>query len=444
MKKIYSILIACIFFLNNTAAVYSQCDGIRYHDSLFSAYTLTSDIVYGSNIKTNYNYVPTTFPLKLDVYQPTGDTQPLRPLVIVAHGGSFWSGTKTGSDVVPICQDLTKLGYVTASIEYRTGITNFPFTSSAHPHTVDSTDAGASVMRAVHDGRAAVRFFRKNARIGGNTYKIDTNNIYFAGVSAGGFIALHIAYMDLMSEFPTYVDTTGVQPGLGGGGGLEGLSGNPGYSSNVKGVINICGALGKASWMQVGDEPVLNFHGTADQTVPYGTAVIYMQPPSSYPLLKVDGSYSIARRANQLSIENCMVTWFGKDHVPQVGTSATNVLYYDSMFLATTNWLEHQMCGVALTCSALPAIGISESSMETELINVYPNPANSSFTIDLSSFQHNEVQINVYDNLGKKVKSIRSVKDDRIIIPRDNLKNGIYLISVISDEKNYTKKIILE
>lgn len=74
-------------------------------------------------------------------------------------------------------------------------------------------------MRGVQDGRAAVRYFRKNAAIGGNTYRIDTNNIYFAGVSAGGFIALQLAYLDKASEIPSFIDMAG-QPGLTGG--LEG------------------------------------------------------------------------------------------------------------------------------------------------------------------------------------------------------------------------------
>jgi para-nitrobenzyl esterase len=437
MKKLYSAIASVLLLLSGITNSSAQCDGIRYHDSIFTAFTLTSDIVYGNNLKTNYNYVGTAFPLKLDVYEPSGDVLPLRPLVIVAHGGSFIGGSKIGNDVTPLCKDLTQLGYVTASIEYRTGMTNFPFTSSSHPHTVDSTDAGASVMRAVHDARAAVRFFRKNARVGGNTYRIDTNNIYFAGVSAGGFMALHLVYMDLLSEFPSYVDTL-AQPGLGGG--LEGLSGNQGYPSNVKAIINICGALGHVSWMQAGDEPVLNFHGTVDKTVPYGTALIYLQPPSSYPLLKVDGSHSVAQRASNLNIESCMVTWFGQDHVPEV----SNASYYDSMFVTTANWLEHQQCGVSLTCQAIPAIGISEQTLNADQINVFPNPANSSFTLDLKSIPHKELQINIYDNLGKKVKNIKTFGGDQITIPRDDLKSGIYMISVISEGNNYTKKVILE
>lgn len=438
MKKTY-LFIAGIFLFALTAN--AQCPGERYHNFVFSSHTLTSGIQYGSNLKTSYNFTGTNQNLLMDIYQPAGDVETSRPLVIVAHGGSFIGGSKTGTDVVQLCKDLAKLGYVAASIDYRLGMTNFPFSST---HTVDSTDAGAAVMRAVHDGRAAVRFFRKNAATGGNTYKIDPNNIYFAGVSAGGFIALHIAYMDQLSEFPQYVDTT-AQPGLHGG--IEGNSGNPGYSSDVKAIINVCGALGHVSWMHSGDEPLLSFHGTADQTVPYGTALIYLSPPSSYPLLIVDGSSTIATRANAVGIENCFETWENKDHVPEVGTTADALAHYDSMLVITRNFLEHQMCGIPLNCNyTMPlyvVAGIDENTAAST-INIYPNPAENTFTIDLSSFKGKETSIGFYNVLGENVKNISGITDDKITLSRDGLKSGVYIIRFTVDGKQFNKKLTLK
>lgn len=439
MKKIYLFLTAGILLSVITA--HAQCPGERYHNFVFSNYTVTSGIQYGSNLKTSYNFTGTNQNLLMDIYQPTGDVETSRPLVIVAHGGSFIGGSRTGTDVVQLCRDLAKLGYVAASIDYRLGMTNFPFSST---HTVDSTDAGAAVMRAVHDGRAAVRYFRKNAAVGGNTYKIDPNNIYFAGVSAGGFIALHIAYMDQLSEFPSYVDTT-AQPGLHGG--IEGNSGNPGYSSDVKAVINVCGALGHVSWMQPGDEPLLSFHGTADQTVPYGTALIYLSPPSSYPLLIVDGSSTIAARANAIGIQNCFETWENKDHVPEVGTSADALAHYDSMLVITRNFLEHQMCGIPLSCNyttpLYSVVGVNEIAA-AENINIYPNPSENAFTIDLSSLKGKEIDLDIYDTLGKNVKSISGIKDENVTLSRDGLKNGIYVIRITAGGKQFNRKLTLK
>ncbi len=438
MKKFYSVVLVSTLMLSSTSILMAQCAGGRYHDYVFPTVpTPTSNIVYGSNITAS----GTTQSLKLDVYQPVGDVVTSRPLVIIAHGGSFVGGSKTGTDVVPLCKDLTRMGYVTASIDYRLGMTNFPV---GVQHTVDSTDAGAAVMRAVHDGRAAVRFFRKNARDGGNTYGIDTNNIYFAGVSAGGFIALHIAYMDDISEFPTYVDTTGTTVGSVTGqkglhGGIEGQSGNPGYSSDVKAIVNICGALGDTAWMKAGDEPVLSFHGTNDNTVPYGSAVIKLF--GTYPLLQVDGSSSVAAQANNVGITNCMETWFGQDHVPET----TSTAYYDSTITITRNFLETFTCGVSLNCNytTAPTVGVNELSSSVDF-NVYPNPANTSVTVDLSAFANRSVTIELYNVLGEKLKTNFNLKSDKYSINRDKLPNGIYFLNVISEEKVYSKKIIFE
>lgn len=445
MKKIYSLIIVSTLLLASSSQADAQCAGNRYHDFVFpGAATVTSNVVYGSNLKTNASGVGTTQSLLLDVYQPAGDVSTSRALVIVCHGGSFIGGSKTETDIIKLCKDLSKLGYVTASMEYRVGMTNFPFGS----HTVDSTDAGAAVMRAVHDGRAAVRYFRKNARIGGNTYKIDTNNIYFAGVSAGGFVALHIAYMDLLSEFPNYIDTTGTtvgpvtgQPGMHGG--LEGVSGNPGYPSNVKAIVNICGALGDTAWMSPGDIPLLSFHGTSDATVPYGSALIYLG--GTYPLLEVDGSSSVAVEATNLGIENCMVTWPGQDHVPEVGTTAAALRYYDSTLTITRNFLEHYTCGIALNCNytSPPALGINDIANNADF-NIYPNPAYTSAIIDLSAFKGNEVMIELYDAFGRKVKNVSKIKADQYELSRDNMSSGIYFMNVIVNGRSFSKKIVFE
>lgn len=436
MKKIYSLIAVLFLMLSSSSFVNAQCNGSRYHNYVFPSYTLTSNVSYGSNVKYNN----TTQNLLMDIYEPQGDVDTSRPVVIIAHGGSFYTGSKTGTDVVPLCKDLAKLGYVAVSIEYRLGMTNFPFTQT---HQVDSTDAGAAVMRAVHDGRAAVRFLRKNAAIGGNTYKIDTNNIFFGGVSAGGFIALHIAYMDTITEFPSYVDTVG-QYGLHGG--IEGLSGSQGYSSNVKAVVNICGALGDTAWMHPGDEPVLSLHGNNDNTVPYGSALIYLA--GTYPLLEVDGSFSVAARASAEGIENCFKTYYNQDHTPEVGTTANAIAYYDTTIVITRNFLEHQVCGALLDCNYTAAIQTSALGINDEKqvnqIAIYPNPAGTYFTIGLAAFTEEKISIEMYDSLGKKVKSTTTDKNDRAVINCDGLPRGIYIISVSSGKHHFSKKIVLE
>lgn len=141
---------------------------------------------------------------------PKADTGTNRPLLILMHGGNFLGGSKSGSDVLQFSKDFSKMGYVVASIDYRVGMTNFPFPGP------DSVDAAGSVIRAVHDGKAAVRYFKKDVATNSNHYRIDTAKIFFLGVSAGAISALHMAYMNNISEFPLYADTAN-HFGIGGG-----------------------------------------------------------------------------------------------------------------------------------------------------------------------------------------------------------------------------------
>ena len=83
---------------------------LRYRDQVFNSVTVTKDLQYGSAPDANGNPVA----LKLDLYQPTGDTQTKRPAIVWVHGGSFCCGDKTSPEIVDEANTFAKLGYVTA------------------------------------------------------------------------------------------------------------------------------------------------------------------------------------------------------------------------------------------------------------------------------------------------------------------------------------------
>jgi para-nitrobenzyl esterase len=422
-KKLLTGMALC---LASAATIQAQsaCNGLRYRDFVFQDTTI-SNIVYGSN--QSFNNSNTS--LRLDVHMPKNDTVTNRPLIILAHGGNFLSGSKTGGDVIQFCNDLSQMGYVVASIDYRVGMTNFPFPGP------DSTDATEAVMRAVQDAKAAVRFFKKDYATQGNTYGVDTANIYFMGVSAGGFMALHVAYLDEPNEFPSWADTTN-QPGLSGG--IEGNSGNPGYSSNVRAVINIAGALGDTAWINSGDEPVLNFHGTADQTVPYGSATIVLL--GTYPLLTVHGSASIDTRVDQLGITNCFEIHEGQGHVPHVSSAA----YYDTTLVITRNFLVHFICGDQLDCGWSNPIGMQELPALRSVLDVYPNPATAEFTVNTGRLAGNDYSIEVYDATGKLFRRQRAEADGTTTLTTQGWVSGMYMITVRNATQQYTQRVIVK
>lgn len=433
MKKMYKLFTAGLLISASVAQVNAQCAGNRYHDYVFTGVDITNNITYG----TNTTFSGSTATLKLDVYQPQGDTLAERPLIIWTHGGSFVGGSKGDAPMVKIASDFAKMGYVTASIDYRLFMTDLPFPGP------DSNDAGAAVMRAVHDAKAAVRYFRKNYAEGGNTYKIDTSKIYFGGASAGGIIALHLGYMDKPEEFPSYIDTTGTTQGNVTGqqglhGGIEGLSGNQGYSSDVKAIINLSGAILDTNMIGANDLPLFSSHATGDGTVPYGTELIYLSPPSTFPIQVIDGSASVMQRADEMGLVNCFKTYYVNDHVPEA-----DQIYYDTTVCLIRNFLEHLQCGTAFTCNFTGVVtGVNQIAAQEITFNVYPNPASDAITIDFSKLSSSAATIELYDAMGRKVKTVSNIKATSYTLNRDTLANGIYSVNIITEDKVFSKKIM--
>ena len=135
-----SVLALLFVILSASAFSQTDCDGNRYVNQVFSAVTKTADVTFGAN--QSYNGTATT--LKMDVYQPTGDTQMNRPLIVMGHGGSFLGGDKAGTDIVPLANYFAKLGYVTASFNYRIGMNGFPVPGPDSTSAMDRVLCGSS------------------------------------------------------------------------------------------------------------------------------------------------------------------------------------------------------------------------------------------------------------------------------------------------------------
>lgn len=355
---------------------------MRYREFVFSEFSELENIVYGSN----FDLDGTMQELLLDVYQPLGDSETERPLVILAHGGSFMFGSKDETDVVPLAQDLVRMGYVVACMNYRLGIPLFPL-----DFEVPATEA---VVRGFHDMKAAIRFFRKDIAENGNSFGIDNDGIYVGGVSAGGFVALHNAYMNDEENLPGYLDYS--EPGLGGG--VEGQSGNAGYSSEISAVFNLCGALKDTAYMEAGDPPVLSFHGTEDTVVPFGSDILYLL--TAFPVTDVDGSASVAEKADELGIENCFEIHEGLGHVPHVDNTAV----YDTTLSLISNFLSHHVCSeIELDCEYREILPLLIEEDEGYAFKVWPNPVDNAFRLEIPGNRTRE-EMEIVDNMGRVVK----------------------------------------
>jgi PKD repeat protein len=248
-----------------TATAFGQTR--RYVETIAGSSTITSNVIYGQAPGLNglgTNETDTSLEdLVMDIYSPTGDTHNQRAAIIFAHSGGFFNGSRGHDDIVALCDSFARKGYVTATIDYRKGF--WPL-SDAELHGT------RAVYRGIQDGRTAVRYLRANAAALG----IDTNYVYLAGSSAGGFIALHSIYMTEIGEVPPetgevdYFDffTTRTTPDLG----PPDAGSNPGFSGTPNGVINLWGAVAAIDLVDAtDDQPIYLAHGTADGTVPFIT-----------------------------------------------------------------------------------------------------------------------------------------------------------------------------
>jgi len=276
--------------------VFSQ--DYRYTETLFSNTQKVENIVYGNapfiNTLFNFNEASTTDgDLIMDIYYPDGDTETNRPAIVFVHSGAFINGHRNHEDMVKFCQDFAKKGYVTATIDYRK--TFFLADQSVALHGT------RAVYRGLQDGRAAIRFLRANAA----TYGIDDSKIYMGGSSAGGFVALHAAYMDEPSEKPSDAGAvnywSGIIPYSAPDLGPYDIGANLGHNGKPDAIISLWGAIQSTDLItSLESTPAFIAHGTTDATVPYDSG-----SPFGYPLLPtVYGSKPINDKFDALGFTN--------------------------------------------------------------------------------------------------------------------------------------------
>jgi dienelactone hydrolase len=261
----------------------------RYRDTIFSQVQIVKNIPYGSNTSQGGRKVELT----MDIYSPADDTLAIRPVIILAHGGYYLNGCK--EDFARDCMLLAKSGYVAVSINYR---------------LVDVKESPGVYKRAtadaVNDTKAVVRYFRKDFETE-NLYQVDTSNIFIGGYSAGAITSLHYAY----ATTPKDVHSIGghrLVLYMSAHGGVHGDSGNPGYSSHVKGVINISGSIHLANMIDENEPILFSVHGTDDDVVPFKIGL------SGYSWVRTEGSGLVHQRADEVGLINKLVTLEKADH----------------------------------------------------------------------------------------------------------------------------------
>ena len=380
MKKQLLSLFAVVFA---SAAIQAQCTNL-YIDEAFASFDSVS-VVYSST-----NQVMT-------IYTPTGDVSTKRPLLIMAHGGSFVGGNRYEVTSSTICQNFAKRGYVTASISYR--LASSPF------DMINTNTAYPVVVKAISDAKAAVRYFSKDAATT-NTYKVDTNNMFFGGNSAGAIIAIQYAYIDDTTELAADLRSV-----MNANGGIEGNSGNSGYSSKIKAILNLAGGILDTAWIaNATEQPAANFHGDADGTVPFNCGRVL----NGASQIALCGTGTMTPRFANLGINHVTKVYPGDGHVPWEG-SAAKFNEVDSM---SAEFLSRRICG---------NVGI-QTIDKSSLLNVSPNPASDRLTVEFNGTS-SIIEIVFTDAVGRQIIS-NTPTSNVVNISTQNIPNGLYFVEV--------------
>jgi acetyl esterase/lipase len=154
----------------------------------------------GVTIRQDVSYLAPDRAEKLDLYLPANRPKDVRsPAVVMIHGGGWIGGDKAEGRSFNICTTLAKQGYVCISINY-------------------ILERGKCWPQDLYDCKNAVRWLRVNA----DKYQVDAEHIGVIGGSAGGHLALMVAYTNRVPR-------------------LEPASPYPGVSDKVSCVVDMYG-----------------------------------------------------------------------------------------------------------------------------------------------------------------------------------------------------------
>lgn len=467
MKLILSWL--TIFILVNFSLNAQQWMDEKY------AYDSIMNVTYGSST----NFLGETESHEMDIYLPIcGDSLGIsrRPLLLFIHGGAFLSGNKDETNIQNLCKRFAKRGYVTAALNYRLGFVsddiawtcNYPNYSCVF--ATDSAEWFRAYYRAIQDGKGALRYLINR----NNDYRIDTNNVFLAGESAGAFISLGISLLDTPAEkFPEAFATNSVpaphssswncsyntgntfpasisRPDLGS---IDGSIEPSSIQYTIKGVGNFFGGMMSNLLAEIPagkvKPAIYSFHQPCDLVVPIDSAKVYAglswcmtNGYNCYGIAntpKVYGSrgFSALNSANNYgyTIENHFTTLnFPFNFLFGPGSCADQINNpchgYDN-FTVRSNELAaffaplvstSPICDTSILFNDLTSYDLASH------VSIFPNPANDKFT--LRQLGSSSASYSIIDHLGRTIQEGSLTHGDNLIELNQITTTGLYGVRV--------------
>jgi hypothetical protein len=258
---------------------------------------------------------------------------------------------------------------------------------------------------------------------------------------------------------------------------------HPGYSNDVRMVLNLGGALGDSTWLEAGDVEMVSTHCRFDFFAPYYSGVVQVPVGGQFfPVVDVAGSHTAIRIANSLGNNNAAIqanyqdaiSVKARNNVHNTGNQE-NILTFNIApanpalpFQVNSNpwdfWDPSDPLSSNETNPNIKAqskayidtvmgffvprvytqlytsIGLEEATIANK-VTLYPNPVVEDLYIELNENGIRLQSLSVTDITGKVVKTIPLDVDQRSVNLGD-LKSGVYMIELQSNKGQAVKKII--
>ena len=433
--------IASILFIISFAVVVNTikaqsgpyCIPNRFSNTpLFSSAQIKKDsnLVYAVAKRWNANILDS---LRMDVFYPDNTLDPLakRPFILFIHGGGFLEGNR--ADMIPICIEFAKMGYVTATITYRLGWTCLNGAAAILCFCPDNAGIKNATYRATQDARAALRYFHAKAA----DFRIDTNYFFIGGGSAGAITALNTAYVD-QAEADSWVAGGKTNWGL-----LDTTGNSYRGQWKLKGILNSCGGIIDSAFIQPNElVPTISFHDDNDCMVPFNRGSVINCTGNCYNLYAVNGSNHVHKRITNLGGCSELNHVIGSNqHCGYPGGNLLNrsACFFKSILCNTCASGENTNVSAAKNCDNLAA----GSSYKTEIHEpkIWYSSSQKSILFELEEPVKSPLLL--FDLSGRLVYAGTLLGETYFSIATQHMVNGIYFLKMEMNGKITYRKVMV-